>query len=108
MNIIKKRKEKNKMDTHTLEEIKTKYYGETGTPERTRIDNELEALRIGVQIRNARESKKMTQAELAKRIDKKRTFISKIENDGGNITIKTLYDIVEHGLGGKLNIDVSL
>lgn len=96
------------MKSQTLDEIKTKYYGELGTPERDRIENELDALRIGVQIRNAREKKKMTQTELAERIDKKRTFISKIENDGGNITIKTLYDIVEHGLGGKLKIEVSL
>ena len=48
----------------------------------------------------------MTQAELAHRIDKKRTFISKIENDGENITLKTLYDVVERGLGGKLKIEV--
>ena len=48
----------------------------------------------------------MTQAELASRIEKKRTFISKIENDGENITLKTLYDVVERGLGGKLKIEV--
>lgn len=50
----------------------------------------------------------MTQAELANRIDKKRTFISKVENDRENITLKTLFDIVERGLGGKLNIEVLL
>lgn len=50
----------------------------------------------------------MTQAELADRIEKKRSFISKVENDGGNITLKTLYDIVERGLGGKLKIEVQL
>lgn len=50
----------------------------------------------------------MTQAELADRIEKKRSFISKVEKDGGNITLKTLYDIVERGLGGKLKIEVQL
>ncbi len=50
----------------------------------------------------------MTQAELANRIDKKRTFISKVENDGENITLKTLFDIVEHGLGGRLKIEVQI
>ena len=48
----------------------------------------------------------MTQEELAARIDKKRSFISKVENDGSNITLTTLYDIVEKGLGGRVNIDV--
>ena len=68
----------------------------------------MDALRIGLKIREAREKMDMTQAELAARVNKKREYISKIENDGGNITFKTLYDIVERGLGGKLYIDVKL
>jgi len=96
------------MKTKTLDQIKTKYYGEIGSPERDRIERDLDALRIGLKIRTAREQKEMTQAQLADRIDKKRTFISKVENDGGNITLKTLFDIVERGLGGKLHIDVQL
>ena len=96
------------MKTKTLDQIKTKYYGEIVTPERDRIERDLDALRIGLKIRTAREQKEMTQAQLADRIDKKRTFISKVENDGGNITLKTLFDIVERGLGGKLHIDVQL
>lgn len=68
------------------------------------IERELEALRIGLKLRNAREKQKLTQSALAERINKKRTFISKVENDGENITLKTLYEIVELGLGGKLNI----
>lgn len=94
------------MNTKSLDQIKSDYYGEIGTPERERIERELEALRIGFKIRNAREKKEMTQAQLASRIDKKRTFISKVENDGENITLKTLFDIVERGLGGKLKIEI--
>ena len=91
-----------------MDQVKDQYYGETGTPERDHLERELDALRIGFKIRNAREQRDMTQAELADRIEKKRTFISKVENDGGNITLKTLFDIVERGLGGKLNIEVQL
>ena len=94
------------MNTRTLDQIKNDYYGQIGTPERDRIERELEALRIGFKIRSAREKKKMTQAKLAERIDKKRTSISKIEKDGENITLKTLFDVVERGLGGKLKIDI--
>lgn len=94
------------MKTKTLDQIKNDYYGQVDTPERDRIERELEALRIGFKIRSAREKKEMTQAELASRINKKRTFISKVENDGENITLKTLYDIVERGLGGRLNIEI--
>ena len=92
----------------TLDQIKTKYYGEVGTPERDRLENELEALPIGFKIRSAREKLNMTQEQLAQRINKKRTYISKVENDGENITLRTLYDIVERGLGGKLRITFEL
>lgn len=88
----------------TLDQIKDKYYGEIGTPERDRIEKELEALRIGFKIKSAREKLNLTQEELAERIDKKRTYISKVENDGENITLRTLFDIVERGLGGRLHI----
>ncbi len=96
------------MNTKSLDQIKKQYYGEIGTPERDRIERELEALRIGLKIKTAREKREMTQAELAERINKKRAFISKIENDGENITLKTLFEVVERGLGGKLKIEVQL
>jgi ribosome-binding protein aMBF1 (putative translation factor) len=94
------------MNTKTLDQIKSRYYGEVGTPERDRLENELTALRIGLKIRAAREKNGLTQEEVAKRINKKRTFISKVENDGENITLRTLFDVVERGLGGKLKISV--
>ena len=92
----------------TLDQIKDKYYGLKGTLERDELERELESRRIGLKIREAREQLKMTQEQLATRIDKKRSFISKIESNSENITLKTLFDIVERGLGGRLNIDVSL
>ena len=88
----------------TLDQLKSKYYGEIGTPERDRLENELEALRIGYKIKSAREALNLTQEQLAERVDKKRPFISKIENDGENITLRTLFDVVERGLGGRLKI----
>lgn len=92
----------------TLDQIKDKYYGVVGTPERERLENELEALRIGFKIKSAREQLNLTQEQLAERVDKKRTFISKVENDGENITLRTLFDIVERGLGGRLRISFEL
>lgn len=92
----------------TLSELEDKYIGLKGTPERDTYEKELSDLMIGYQVRNARIKLDLTQEELAERINKKRTFISRIENDGSNLTIKTLRDIVERGLGGKLNIEVQL
>ena len=93
-------------NTKSLDQLKTQYYGEVGTPERDRIERELEALHIGFKLRSAREQQCLTQDEVANRINKKRTFKSKVETDGENITLKTLFDVVERGLGGRLKISV--
>jgi ribosome-binding protein aMBF1 (putative translation factor) len=100
------KKRTDNMDIKTLGQVKDQFYGPEGTPERDRIENELQALRVGLKIRTAREKQSLTQEELARRVGKKRSFISKVENDGGNITLKTLYEIVELGLGKKLRVEV--
>ncbi|GAB1404630.1 helix-turn-helix protein [anaerobic digester metagenome] len=66
------------------------------------------AVHIGTMLKEARKSKQMTQQELANIISKKRTYISRVENDGSNITLKTLYEIVEKGLGGKVDIHLKM
>lgn len=92
----------------TLSELEDKYIGKRGTREREEYETELADLMIGMQVRDARIRLDLTQEELAERVDKKRAFISRIENNGSNLTIKTLRDIVERGLGGKLSIQVRL
>lgn len=96
------------METYTFEDIKNEVYGEVGTTRRDKIETELANLRVGLQIRNAREARKMTQSQLAKKIGRERSFISKVERNGSNLTLSTLYDIVTKGLGGKLDIQVQV
>jgi len=86
--------------------IKDEIYGKKGTVRRDELEREMEAIKIGYLIRQARLSKKMTQDELASIISKKRSFISRVEKDGSNINLKTLYEIIEKGLGGKVNIAI--
>mgnify|MGYP003346288074 CR=1 FL=1 len=96
------------MKTKTLSQIEDKYIGEKGTVARENYEKEISDLMIGYQIREFRIKLDMTQEELAAKVGKKREYISRIENDGSNLTVKTLRDIVENGLGGKLKIDVAL
>ncbi len=42
-------------------QIKDDVYGKKGTPRRDELDREIEAFKIGLLIRQARESRKMTQ-----------------------------------------------
>ena len=96
------------METNSWKEIKDKVYGKVGTERRDELERETESFKIGLLLRKAREEKHLTQQQLGEIINKKRTFISRVENDGSNITLKTLYDIVEKGLGGKVNISIDI
>lgn len=95
-------------DIKSWTQIKDDVYGKTGSPRRDELDREVEAFKIGLMIRQARESKNMTQEELGNIISKKRSYISRVENDGSNMNLKTLFEIVEKGLGGKVNIAIEI
>ena len=96
------------MKTKTLSQLEDKYIGRRGPADRERYEKEISDLMIGYQIRNGRLKLDLTQEDLAERIGRKREFISRIENDGSNLTIRTLRDIVEVGLGGSQKIEVDV
>ncbi len=105
---MKKKKGRKEMETKKWSEIKDSVYGKKGTERRDELDRDFESFKVGMLLRKAREEKHLTQSELADKIDKKRTYISRVENDGSNMTLKTLYDIVEKGLGGKVKIQIEI
>lgn len=59
-------------------------------------------LRFGLRIKTLRESKNMSQTELASLCDLEKTSISRIENGRTNITLKTSV-ILSKALDVKLN-----
>ena len=100
--------ENNNKDIATWSQIKDQVYGEKGTEGCDDLERESESFKIGLLLKKARESRHMTQEELGQIIAKKRTYISRVENDGSNITLSTLFDIVEKGLGGKVKISIDI
>ncbi len=96
------------METKSWKEIKNNVYGKKGTPRRDELEREFESFKIGLLLREAREQKNLTQEQLGEIVNKKRTYISRVENDGSNLTLKTLFDIVEKGLGGKVRISIDI
>lgn len=94
------------MKTKTLSQLEDKYIGPAGSKKREIYEKDLADLMIGYNIRQGRLKLDMTQEQLAERVGKKREFISRVENNGSNLTIKTLRDIVETGLGGSLKVEM--
>jgi transcriptional regulator with XRE-family HTH domain len=95
------------MEVKSWNEIKDSVYGIKGTPHRDELDRSFESLKVGLLLRQARESKNITQTDLAERVNKKREYISRIESNSENMTLKTLFDIVEKGLGGRVVISIT-
>lgn len=96
------------MNTKSWKDIKDDVYGKKGTARRDELERDFGSFKIGLLLKKAREEKHLTQQQLAELVDKKRTYISRVENDGSNLTLKTLFDIVEKGLGGKVNISIDI
>ena len=96
------------METKSWKEIKDSVYGKIGSVRRDELERDFEGFKIGLLLRDAREQQNLTQTELAEKVDKKREYISRVENNGSNLTLKTLFDIVEKGLGGKVRISIEV
>ncbi|WP_243403279.1 helix-turn-helix domain-containing protein [Sphingobacterium haloxyli] len=96
------------METKSWKDIKDNVYGTVGTERRDELERDFESFKIGLLLKKAREEKQLTQSELAELVDKKREYISRVENNGSNLTLKTLFDIVEKGLGGKVKISIEV
>ncbi|MEN5432833.1 helix-turn-helix transcriptional regulator [Sphingobacterium faecium] len=64
---------------------------------------------VGQMLKQARENSSLTQEQLAQKVGKKRSYISKLETDyGDNIKLHTLKEIVEKGFQGKIKISIEL
>ena len=96
------------MKTKSWATLKDDVYGCKGTERRDELEREFKGFKIGLLLKKAREEKQLTQTELGDLVSKKREYISRIENNGSNLTLKTLYDIVEKGLGGKVTIQIEI
>jgi len=79
-------------------------FGEHGTPERTKFDEEAYAFYTSQVLLDARKTAKITQTELAQRIGADKSYISRIEKGITVPSVATFYRIVNAlGLFVELN-----
>lgn len=91
-----------------LDELIAKEYGKKGTEKRDKFEKGFEDFKYGVLIHQARLDQGMTQEQLAKKCGTNKGYISKVENNINDVRLSTLQRIVEVGLGGKLELRISL
>jgi HTH-type transcriptional regulator / antitoxin HipB len=92
----------------TLSQIINEQFGEIGTAKRTEFEEGYKNFKLGVLVHDARIEKGLTQEQLAVKCVTNKSFISKVENNLKDVRISTLQRIIEVGLGGKLNVSISL
>ena len=99
---------KTKDNIKTLAQLVETQYGKKGTPKRESFDKGYITFKLGAMIHEARLEKGFTQEQLANKCGTNKAYISKVENDIKDVRISTLQKIIEVGLGGHLNLSVTL
>ncbi len=84
---------KREMKTMTLDELKDKYIGAKGTPERDAYELELKVEVLGEMIKQVRKERHLTQEELGKMVGVNKSQISRLERNTKNVTIATILKI---------------
>ncbi|HEY4696086.1 MAG TPA: helix-turn-helix transcriptional regulator [Candidatus Hydromicrobium sp.] len=79
--------------------IKDKYFSEN-------FEEGYKQFKIGVMLRQARESAGLTQEELAQQLGTKKSAISRIENHAEDIKLSTLVRVAE-ALGKSINVNIA-
>ena len=96
------------MKLHTLDEMTDRYIGPVGTPKRDEFERklaaELHAYHVGEAIKQARESKNLTQAELGERLGVHRAQICRLES-GKSITLASMMRVF-NALGVQVSLDM--
>ena len=97
-----------KNKTVTLEQFKDKHYGKKGSAKREKLEKGYIAFKLGAMIHDARLERGLTQEELADKCGTNKAYISRVENNIKDVRISTLQKIIEVGLGGQLNLSITL
>ncbi|GHT09475.1 transcriptional regulator [Bacteroidia bacterium] len=87
----------------SIDAIMDAKFGAVGTPERDAFRKEAHTYCMGQLIHDARKEEKITQQELASRINADKSYISKIEKGVIEPSVGTFYRIID-ALGMRIDI----
>jgi transcriptional regulator with XRE-family HTH domain len=84
-----------------------KHIGKVGTERRDAFENELRIDLLGQAIKQARQERNLTQAQLGELVGVQKAQISKIENSIKNARFETILNVFD-ALGAKVDFSVEL
>jgi DNA-binding XRE family transcriptional regulator len=84
-----------KLKTVPLDTMIDKHIGKRGTPKREAFENELRIDLLGQVIKQARQERNLTQAQLGELVGVQKAQISKIENSVKNARFETVMKVFD-------------
>lgn len=93
------------MSSTSFDELLDAEYGQTGTLERDKYDDDVQAFILAECLKDERKKAGLTQEQLAKRIGTKKSYISKLENGHADVQLSTLFRIF-NGLGKRVAVSI--
>lgn len=97
----------NKLISYSLSEMKDKYLGVSGTPERDQYEYELRMEVLGKMIKQARQDRNLTQEQLGVLVGVQKSQISKLESSSNSATIDTIIKVFK-ALKAEIHFHVKL
>ena len=91
----------------SLAEMKEKYIGSIGTPERDKYEYELRMDVLGRMIKAARQERNLTQEQLGKLVGVQKAQISKLESSTNSATIDTVLKVFK-ALKADIHFNVTI
>jgi len=98
---------KKMMKSYSLSEMKDKYIGKQGTPERDQYEYELRMDVLGRMIKTARQERNLTQEQLGHLVGVQKAQISKLESSANSATIDTILKVFK-ALKADIHFNVTL
>ncbi|OJY92479.1 MAG: transcriptional regulator [Sphingobacteriales bacterium 44-15] len=98
---------KTQMKSYTLAEMKDKYIGKVGTPDRDKYEYELRMELLGRMIKAARQERNLTQEQLGKLVGVQKAQISKLESSSNSATIDTVLKVFK-ALKADIHFNVTI
>ena len=84
---------KKNMKMMTLDQLKDRDIGKTGTPERDKYEFDLRMELLGDMIKTVRKERHLTQEQLGELVGVQKSQISKLEQSTKNVTIETILKV---------------
>ncbi len=95
------------LKSSSLSEMKDKYIGKIGTPERDEYEYELNMELLGRMIKTVRQERNLTQEQLGELVGVQKSQISKLESSANSATIDTILKVFK-ALKAEIHFNVSL